>query len=197
MESKYITDFAQRSDLAQIVAIEEEFFSGYSRLFDEPFLIKWYEHNPAMFSVIKDHDDTVLGFFIVCPMTKNAYDRMVTGEVSDLYDLSNQDILADFNSEYFFIADLCVSKKNKGLSYFRVATALMQTFTILLDSYAKYVVTSPITPEGTRMTQKLGGTEIATQEFDGKTYAIYQLEWTDDIRKKYEKMFHIKLFKDT
>lgn len=193
MEAKYITGRAAQSDLVKMADIEEEFFGGYSRVFNEPFLKKWYQHNPTMFSVIKDHDGTVLGFFIVCPMTHNAYSRMIAGEVSDLHDLSTEDILTDFSSEYFYIADLCVSKRNKGLSYFRVATALMKEFTILLNSYAKYVVTSPITPEGTRITQKLGGIEIATQEFEGNKYAIYQLEWTDDMRRKYEKMFHITL----
>ena len=97
MEAKYITGRAAQSDLVKMADIEEEFFGGYSRVFNEPFLKKWYQHNPAMFSVIKDHDGTVLGFFIVCPMTHNAYSRMIAGEVSDLHDLSTEDILTDFS----------------------------------------------------------------------------------------------------
>lgn len=182
---------AVAEDLIQIAEIEQEFFPGYERAFTEEFLKKWFEHNKDMFYVVKSSAGVVQAFIVLVPVDEQLYDELLQGLKSDLYDFEMEHVLTSLNSEYYYIADICISKKAE--KYIRTAEKLMVGAAGVIYSHANRVTTSPITPEGNQMCKHLGFKEVAKQEFNGEYYSVQELI----IPKKMEEKDTPKAFQKT
>ena len=177
---------ANNEDIDSMVNIEKEFFSDYSRAFDKDFMEKWYKYNPNMFYVVKDSNGKVLGFTILTPVTEELYNKLLLGEVSDMFDFNEEDVLKDLNSDYFYFSDICVSKENKN--YIKTVGMLLGGMIKILSENATYVTTSPITKEGLRMCEHIGFKKVSEEIFEGKSYPIYELIITKEKKDKFSRI---------
>ena len=178
---------AESNDINDIAEIESEFFGDYSKAFDKEFLEKWYKYNKEMFYVVKNNDNKVLAFTIMTPINEKLYNKMLTGEINDMYDFSCEDVLKEKESEYYYVADICASKKRNDSGYFSVVTYLMAGIVEYLTKYSHYILTSPVTKEGRAVCNNLGFKDVAVSTFDGKSYSICELIASDEVKEKLSK----------
>lgn len=185
MINSYAFTNAKIKHIEEIANIEKQYFSGYSRAFDITFLTRWYQYNADMFYVVTDTTGEVRAFLILVPVTEALYKKLIRGEISDLFDFSENEVLKNFASEYYYIADICVSKRNQGIGYLVVASQLIKGFIKLVEPYAKYIVTSPITKDGVRLCEKIGFEKVSEEVYEGNAYPVCRLECNSEIRKRY------------
>lgn len=179
-------DIANRQDLAEMAEIENEHFNGYERAFTKDFLEKWYNHNSNMFFVVRDKNNEVSAFIILVPVKKPLYELLLEGTVSDLFDFDEDLVCTDMNSDYYYIADICMSQKKSNM---KVGAQLMFGAAKIIYTYAKYVTASPITNMGLRLLQGLGFKKVSEQEYNGEIYPVFELDMNDEtvFRKKFIK----------
>ena len=166
---------AKKEDLKAMAEIEAEFFGDYSKAFDYDFLVKWFNYNKEMFYVVKNQENEVLAFTIMTPINEKLYKKMLTGEINDMYDFTEEDVLKEKKSMHYYVADICASKKRNEKGYFSVVTYLMAGVIDFLSNYSYYVLASPVTNEGKAVCNNLGFKDVASSTFDGKTYSICEL----------------------
>lgn len=166
---------ATEEDFQGMLAIENEFFGTYSRALNEENMTRWFNHNPNMFYVVKNENGHVLAFTILVPVTKELYDKLKKGKVSDLFDFDENEVEKVFKSDYFFIEEVCVSKKGSKGNYFRATRLLFNEFTKIIYENAKFVTTSPITEDGKRICEHLGFQLVAEEVYEGKKYSVCEL----------------------
>lgn len=164
---------ASRDDVRKIAEIEKKYFGNYERAFDYDFLIKWFEHNDKMYFVTKDESEDVKAFVILVPVKDILYDKLLRGEVSDFFEFSPDEVCSSNESDYYYLADICLENIGKNIS--AIISLLKGTAQFLYDN-AKYVTTSPITPYGLKMTEHLGFHKVSEQEFNGEIYPVYELK---------------------
>jgi len=187
----YRFERAEKEDIKDIAEIEAEFFGDYSKAFNYPFLEKWYNYNKDMFYVVKNNENKVLAFTIMTPITEKLYNRMLTGEINDMYDFDEQDVLKEKQSEFYYVSDICASKKRNEKGYFSVVSYLMAGLVDFLSQYSHYILTSPVTKEGTAVCKNLGFREVAVSNFDGKSYSICELIADDKTKTALSKFSRI------
>ena len=188
MKNSYKFRQAEERDLQKMADIEEEYFGGYSRAYDFLFMQKWYLYNRDMFYVVSEEAGTILAFLILTPITENLHKQLLQGKVSDMFDFPLDDVLEQFESEFYYVADICVSKRNEGVRYLTVAVALIRGLIELLNKNAKYVTTSPITKDGVRLCEKIGFEVVSEEIYEDKSYPICLLECNEEARKKFERI---------
>ena len=176
---------AKETDIPELVAIEKEFFDGYSRIFDEVNMTKWFYHNPDMFYVVKDNNDEIKAFTIITPVTDELYTKLRNGEVTDLFDFKGEEVPTDFNSDFYYIADACVKGKSSNLGFIKIAGTLLINIAKILKENAKLVITSPITDASKNLCSHLNFKLISSEMFEGKECGVYELECSD---QKYEEL---------
>ena len=59
-----------------------------------------YKYNNHIFYVVKNKEDQVLAFTIMTPITEKLYNKMLTGEINDMYDFPFEDVLQEKKSDY-------------------------------------------------------------------------------------------------
>lgn len=171
-DNSYIFGLANESDIGQIAKMEEKYFKGYERLFTYDFLKKWYVHNKNMYYTVKKNDK-VLAFAIFVPITLELHNRLLEGEVSDLFDFEKSEVCCTNHSDYYYLADICVDDVSAGAK--AVGILIKELFRAMQDK-VKYVTTSPITKLGLKMTEHIGFKKVAQESYNGKNYDIYLLE---------------------
>lgn len=182
MKTKNVFTNASYDDLEQMADIEKKYFSDYERAFDYNFFAEWYTHNPEMFYVVKNEVEGVIAFTVVVPVDETLHNMLLKGEVSDLFDFSKENVCKEMNSDFFYVADICVNNTKNVL----VAARMLIEVCKILYSKAKYVTTSPISKYGLKMCQHLGFEEVAKQNYNGHEYPVYCLS-IDKVNSKPEK----------
>lgn len=172
------------SDLKEISKIEQEFFGGYSKAFNEEFIKSWYKHNPNMFFVVKNGQDKVVAFSILTPISEKLYDKLVKGEVGDLYDFNKSEVPRTMDSNYYYISDICITKEATKSRNVIFALLFGGSINFLLDK-ANYIMTLPVTKEGARLCKKLGFVEVSESLCDNKKYPICELQTNNENIKKF------------
>lgn len=152
---------AEEQDIKRIAEIEKECLGTYRRAFTEEQLVKWFSHNPAMFYVIKDEENKVYAFTILVPITENLYNDVKTDKISELSDFPEKEVSEAFKSDYFHIADICVSKTACGPYYLSTFRALAGGMVKILYNEAKLVNTSAVTDDGAKACKSIGFTEVS------------------------------------
>lgn len=177
-----------KDDINGILEIEKEHFANYVRVLDRKMIIKWLEYNPDMFFVLKNECNTVVAFMILVPVSRKLYEKLQNGQVSDIYNFEKRQVEKKFRSDYFFVEEVCISKKIQTASYIKTFRLLINCFfTALLHGRAKYVTTSPLTKEGVRLCGKLGFSFVSENEYLGETYPIYELIITSELYARFAK----------
>lgn len=177
---------ANFEDLGEIANIEGEFFSDYSKVFSKEFLEKWYLYNSDMFYVVKDCNNKVFAFTILTPITNDLYNKILLGMENDMYDFSYSDVLKTMDSDYYYVSDMCVSKKNAGKNYFKAVAFLVGGAIKILSEKATYVTTTAITDEGLKLCKHIGFREVSY--FNDDNYYICELLITDERKKRFSKL---------
>ena len=178
---------ATKDDLKDIGAIELEFFKDYEKSFTSEFLEKWFGYNPDMFYVVKKAGLDTVGFIILTPVSEQLHNRIVAGEVFDFFDFPEADVLNSMQSDYFYVADICLSGEKK-YSYLNAVIVLIgNMFRILADS-ARFITTCPVTEEGLKICHTLGMRKTAEAIDSESRYPIYLLEVTEDKINRFSKL---------
>ena len=177
------------NDLADIAQIEQEFFSQYEKSFDISFLKKWFIHNPEMIYVVKSDEGKTIAFTILAPISKMLYEMLCIGEIYDFFDFSPSDVMTEMKSEYYYIADICISQSIDH-QHIRAAKNLIGGIAAILFKYAKYVLACPITREGARMCISIGMKQIAVSTSNGLEYHICKGEVTDEAKTRFIKIIN-------
>ena len=177
------------NDLTDIAQIEQEFFSQYEKAFDISFLEKWFLHNPEMFYIIKSDEGKTTAFTILTPISKVLYERLCAGEIFDFFDFSPSDVMTEMESEYYYIADICISQSVKH-QHIRTVINLIGGIADILCMYAKYVLACPVTREGARICKSIGMNQIAVSVYNGLEYHICKTEITDEVKTRFLKIIN-------
>lgn len=178
---------ARSEDLQTMAAIEQEFFGDYDKSFDVSFFEKWFAHNPDMFFVIRDETNAVLGFVILTPVTEKLYTRLISGDVFDFFDFSEEDVLASMNSDYYYVSDICITRKVK-ISSLGATINIIGGMIEILSEKAKYVTACPVTKEGAGLCKTIGMKKVAESEHNGQSYTICQLDVTKGIVDRFRRL---------
>ena len=178
---------AKSEDLQAMAAIEQEFFGGYEKSFDVAFLKKWFFHNPDMFFVIRDEANTVLGFVILTPVTEKLYARLIAGDIFDFFDFHEDDVLASMNSNYYYVSDICITRKAQ-LSNLAATINIIGGMIEILSEKAKYVTACPVTKAGAGLCRTIGMKKAAVSEHHGQDYTIYELIVTPEMVERFRRL---------
>ena len=163
-----------KEDISEMAEIESKYFEGYERAFTKDFLDKWYNINNKMYYGVKN-GNKIICFTIFVPLTEKLHDRLLKGEVSDLYDFSPDEVCPNNNSKYFYLADICVNELKSGISM--VATGLLiKNIIKIYKDQVEFVTTSPITKNGLKITEHMGFEKVSEQLFNGEKYDVYMLD---------------------
>ena len=155
-------ELASQSDLAGMAAIEQACFPNDERAYTLSVLQEWFSHNPNMFHVVRNSDGGVQAFIIVTPINENLKEKLEAGIVSDLIDFDKEDVLPDFETDCYFVADICVDPTLNGIRKLMMGGKLMgDVFSILKTKEAKWVYSSPISSEGKKALESFGFEIIA------------------------------------
>jgi len=177
---------AKETDIKGMAEIEKLFFGSYGRAFDEESLTKWFLHNPDMFYVVKDELDELQAFAIVAPVTEGLYQKLRTGQESDMYDFKEEDVVKTFESKYFYLADICIKDQENISQYLKVATVLIGEMMKLMYVNAKYVLATPVTEKGLKISKTIGFVPVATDIVDGQEYPVCEIVVTEEKYQKYK-----------
>lgn len=177
---------AEENDIKEMAKIEKEFFASYDRAFDELTLSKWFSHNPDMFYAVKDDAGELLAFSIMAPITSDLYQRLRAGQVSDMFDFKEEEVLKAFESDYYYIADICVRNFDNESKYLRVATLLIIEMVKIMYQKAKFVMTTPVTDKGLKMTKTIGFKPVAIDEHNGQKFPICEIIVSDENKKRFD-----------
>ena len=185
---EYVFENANDEDIKEIALIEKEFFGDYADMYDMDFLTKWYSHNPGMFWVVRDtQSGQVVGFTITAPVTSELYDKMLSGEVHDMDKFSASDVLTHTDSEYYYFADICLSKKriNGTKNRFLALVAMMSGIQNHLDKTGvKHVVSTAITDEGVQTSLGMGFEDKGGYDLNGRVVHTMVLEATPEKKQE-------------
>ncbi len=177
---------AKAKDIKGMAEIEKQFFESYEKAFDEESLTKWFLHNPDMFYVVKNELDELLAFAIMAPVTQGLYEKLRAGQESDMYDFKEEDVIKTFESDYFYLADICIRNQENLSNYFKVATVLIGELIKLMYLNAKYIMTTPVTEKGLRISKTIGFVPVAYDEVNGKKYPICEIVVTEEKYLQYK-----------
>ena len=178
---------AKSQDLPAMAAIEQEFFGDYDKAFNLDFLKKWFAHNPDMFFVIRNEMNTVLGFVILSPVTEKLYARLIAGEVFDFFDFPEEDVLVSMNSDYYYVSDICITRKAK-ISNLAATINIIGGMIEVLSEKAKHVTACPVTKEGAGLCRTIGMKKVAESEHNGQAYTICELNVTPENIERFRRL---------
>ena len=145
---------------------------------------------PGVFFVVENKKNReIQAFTIVVAVTEDTYRLLKSGEISDLYDFSYEEVTKDLGALYRFVADICVSRMGTNKHYMGVAVTLLSgLFSYLAKTGAEFILTSPISDDGNRVCTQMGFQHLAQKEVDGTIYPILELVVTERMRKRYAKI---------
>lgn len=150
MKDRYLFKNATIEDIAKIETIEKSFFDN-GVAFDAEFLKKWFLHNPNMFYVVKKSDDELAAFTILVPITEKLYSDLKLGKVHDMAQFTEEEVLLEIKSEYYYVADIAVNEKKLAPTLI-----LIKGITKFLGDNAHWVMTTPITKDGLSFCKTMG-----------------------------------------
>ena len=172
---------ASREDITGIEIIEKEHFADYSRVLSYHDFEMWFEHNGDMLYIVKNENNEIIAFSMLMPIKKGLYDKLMIGEVSDVFNFTADEVKTNFQSDYFFVEEVCVSEKYGRLKFYAAASMLIAGMAnILMKQGAKRVVASPITERGKKVIENMDFSLVAEEEYQGNKYAICELEVTPE-----------------
>ena len=180
-------DKAKSEDFGGILDIEEEYFSSYGRALDKESMTKWFNHNHDMFYVVKNEVGEVLATTILVPVVEELYEKLKSGQVSDLFDFKEEEVPKNSNSNYFHLESVCATKKKGVLNFYKAANIMLRNMidVVYMKTDAKYVTTSPITEEGKKIVESVGFVFSSYETYEGEKYPIYVLPVT---KEKYNEL---------
>lgn len=150
---KYKFDSATLKDAKVIADIETEHFED-GIAYTEEFIRNWMNYNPNMFYVVRDENGGVVAHIILVPVTDLCYDRLRLNEIHDMSEFTIADVLPENNSDFYYTASIAIRKElNKS---FGISVALMNGIATFFNEHGKCVITTPITPEGLKITMNMG-----------------------------------------
>ena len=182
---------AKPEDFEEMLNIEREHFSDYERMLSIGDFTKWHSHNKDMFFVVKKASvNQVLGFLIIVPIKETLYKKIANGLASDIFDFNQEEVEEIFYSDYFFLQQVCVTKKANTRARVMLIGAC---FRLIYENGGKFTLTSPITEEGKKVVSNVGFRPLTQAEYNGKKQEIYWLKTEYNKFAKYAKLagFHI------
>ena len=162
-QPKHLPSFftqATTDDVPVIVDIDKRTFD--EALSQETYL-RWMRKNPETFFVLRDAENTVIGFACLLPMKKETMARFVRDEI-ELDDISPEEIelFEPGQSLHLYIIALCIDPAFKtDVKHTYGASLVRGTFTFLLDLARRGVEIETITArtftaDGIRLLRKMG-----------------------------------------
>lgn len=165
---------ADPSCIETLETIENEFFSEYNRAYNASFFDKWYKYNPDLIYVVKDDVGQIMAFTILAPISNALYCRVKMGMISDMMDFSEKDVYNVGESDTYFVADICVSKRLSYGVYYKAVACLMSGIVLKLRT-CKKILASPITKEGKRLCKSIGFVKVSEEVTTEGSYEIWEL----------------------
>lgn len=186
---------ATEEDLLGVLKIEEEYFGDYDRSLKYEDISRWYTHNPDMFYVVKSDEGEVLAASIFVPITKETYDRIIRGEISDIYSFKEEDVFTNFDTDYFHLESVAATKTKGQLTFYKISVTALRGIIKEIALNAKHVTSSPITDEGKKTLESFGFTPRSIEDHNGEKFVIYGLDVTDNKKDKAAERYKIEELK--
>lgn len=180
---------ASYEDLVEIAIIESENFYDFDRMLTfEDFKI-WFQHNPDIFYVVKDNNNSVLVAVLLVPISKNLHKDIREGKITDLYNFPKKDVMRTFNTRYYHLESVAVTKRIKGLTRnISILQAFKGIATLIIEN-ADFVTSLVISSEGEVMAKKFRFVHISNEINDENSYPIYEGVVTEHERELLRKNF--------
>jgi radical SAM protein with 4Fe4S-binding SPASM domain len=167
-----VFDHARHDELSSMLQIEWSDFPEYGHLFSVDSIKFWYSHNPAIFRVVRDARNWVLGYAAIVPITKTLFESIKKGRYSALTDFPLSEVLLDENTEFFHV-EVVAAVPSRTAS--RAGRELIKNVGTYLAERAKYIAASPITNVGLRLCKYFDFEHVSYEKANGRKYPIYIL----------------------
>ncbi len=138
---------AGTKELSGILRLEWSNFTNFQHILTVDSIQFWYRHNPAMFYIVLDESDLVLGYSVLCPITQTLHRRICNGEVSSLCEFPAEDVCKNISDFYHLEAIGTAPSRTASIA----GRLLVKGTASLLLNRAKFVTAVPITAIGSRL----------------------------------------------
>lgn len=153
----YKLEIATFSDIDGMVEIENEHFKG-EELCSQPYKREnfeyWMNINKEICYVLKNKEGLVVAYTFFVPVTKICYNRLRKGEINDIRQFEEGDILPINDSKYYYTASIAIRSEYK--SNFKVTLTLLKGIAKFFNEHGEFVITTPVTKEGLSLATSMG-----------------------------------------
>lgn len=153
----YKLEIATLNDIEALVEIETEHFLGENPI-EQPYKKEdfeyWFKKNEKMCYVLKNKEGIVVAYTFFVPVTDLCYDRLRKGEIKDIRQFKEGDILSTMDSKYYYTASVAIRKSH--IKNFSVMTGMIKCIAKFFNEHGEFVITTPVTKEGLALATSMG-----------------------------------------
>lgn len=153
----YKLEIATFNDIDGMVEIEEEHFLGENPI-EQPYKKEdfeyWMKQNGNMCYVLKNKEGLVVAYTFFVPVTEWCYDRLRKGEIKDIRQFVEGDILPTNDSKYYYTASVAIRNSHK--KNISVMAGIIKGIAKFFNEHGEFVITTPVTKEGLALATSMG-----------------------------------------